>query len=977
MSILSKIFGDANKRTIEGYQPIVQKINELELVFERFSLEELRGKTAEFKQRLAEGEPLDDILPEAFAAVREAAKRTLGQRHFDVQLMGGITLHQGKIAEMRTGEGKTLVATLPAYLNALAGRGVHPVRSLARDEVASPEDRGAATSNGVHIVTVNDYLSRRDAAWMGQIYHLLGMNVGCLNHEMSYVYDPLHSEIQNSKFKIQNDNFKFKSEKENDKSRKLDEIRDETGAFRVVHEFLRPVTRREAYEADITYGTNNEFGFDYLRDNMAYELGQVAQTRGHNYAIVDEIDSILIDEARTPLIISAPDSDSTKLYETFAKIVPRLHENEDYNVDEKLKAVSITEKGIEKVESVLNLKNIYEEGGTRYVHHLEQALKAQILFHRDKDYVVKDGEVIIVDEFTGRLMPGRRWSEGLHQAIEAKEGVYVQKESRTYATITFQNYFRLYKKLTGMTGTAQTSAEEFHKVYKLDVVTIPTNKQMIRADLPDRIYKTEAGKFRAIVAEIKGRHLKGQPVLVGTAAIIKNELLSVHLNREGIPHKVLNAKNHEQEGEIIAQAGRLGAVTVATNMAGRGVDIMLGGHAPSKFKIQNSPKESLRDPTGQAKFKIEEDKLLNEEYKNWEEENKRVKELGGLHVIGTERHEARRIDNQLRGRSGRQGDTGSSQFFVSTEDELVRIFGGDRLKNLMDRLGVSEDDVIENRFVSRAIEQAQSKIEGNNFDIRKYVLEYDDVMNRHRTAIYSLRKEILGGEGVKDKINNYIHEHIDKIMQFHALSETGGYNTEEIAESVKTLMPMVGDLHAKLNEIAKPQELDLNSSNGPGKLSEFLHGLIDEVYIQREQQTGVESMRHIEKMVLLRVIDELWVDHLEQMEYLRDSVRLRAYGQRDPLVEYKIEGQKMFTQLQEAIGAQVAGLIFKVGFVQQPKTVAIEEKREDLAVSRSAVSKQMEQESSRPSNILDHARIGRNAPCFCGSGKKYKRCHGR
>ncbi len=897
MSLLSKIFGDANKRTVDGYKPIVQKINELEPMFERFSFDELRAKTQEFKRRFAEVESLDDLLPDAFAAVREASKRTLGQRHFDVQLLGGIALHQGKIAEMKTGEGKTLVATLPAYLNALSGR-------------------------GVHVVTVNDYLSRRDAVWMGQIFHALGLTVGCINHESSYVYDPLHKNEQKEEMP------------QSEKEERLDKERDTTGSFRVVHEFLRPVTRREAYEADITYGTNNEFGFDYLRDNMAYELGQIAQAKAHNYAIVDEIDSILIDEARTPLIISAPDSDSTKLYETFAKIVPRLHEREDYNVDEKLKAVSIAEKGIEKVESMLQLKNIYEEGGTRYVHHLEQALKAEILFHRDKDYVVKDGEVIIVDEFTGRLMPGRRWSEGLHQAVEAKEGVYVQKESRTFATITFQNYFRLYKKLAGMTGTAQTSAEEFHKVYRLDVVSIPTNKQMIRNDLADRIYKTETGKFRAIVAEIKDRHLKGQPVLIGTAAITKNELLSAYLNREGIPHKVLNAKNHEQEGEIIAQAGRLGAVTVATNMAGRGVDIILGGNPPDIVEAQ------------------------------------KVKELGGLHVVGTERHEARRIDNQLRGRAGRQGDTGSSQFFVSTEDELVRIFGGDRLKNLMDRLGVGEDDVIENRFISRAIEQAQSKIEGNNFDIRKYVLEYDDVMNKHRAAIYGLRKEVLELADVKEKTLNYLHDQIDKIVQFNISSEIdGGYNIEEISENIKAIVSVDGDLHARLNEIAKSQE--------PGQLLEFAHKLIDEAYLAREQQIGVEAIRYLEKIVLLRVIDELWVDHLEQMEYLRDSVRLRAYGQRDPLIEYKIEGQKMFNQLEEAIGAQVAGMIFKVGFVQQPKVVAVEEKHENLAADQSAFSKQMNQESNQEAVTSEHQKIGRNDPCPCGSGKKYKKCHGK
>jgi preprotein translocase subunit SecA len=960
MGIFSKILGDANKRAIEKLRPLVESINKLEPQFERFSFDELRAETEEFKKRLAEGESLDDILPEAFAAVREASKRTLGQRHFDVQLMGGIVLHQGKIAEMKTGEGKTLVATLPVYLNALTG-------------------------HGVHIITVNDYLSRRDTVWMGQIYHLLGLSVGCLNHEASYIYDPLHRDdrIQDSKIRNQNDNVKIKDEEENVRSKKLDEIRDTTGSFKVVHEFLRPVTRREAYEADITYGTNNEFGFDYLRDNMAYDLSQIVQVYpaksgeagarpvksspkefnrgeqfggagGHNFAIVDEVDSILIDEARTPLIISAPDAESTKLYETFAKIVPRLEENSDYNVDEKLRAVSVTEKGIEKVENLLGLKNIYEEGGTRYVHHLEQALKAHILFHRDKDYVVKNGEVIIVDEFTGRLMPGRRWSEGLHQAIEAKEGVYIQKESRTLATITFQNYFRLYKKLAGMTGTAQTSAEEFHKVYNLEVVTIPTNKPMIRVDLPDKIFKTETGKFKALAREIKERHLKGQPVLVGTVSITKNEILSALLEREGVPHKVLNAKNHEQEGEIIAQAGRIGAVTVATNMAGRGVDIILGGNPPD-------PAEALK-----------------------------IVKLGGLHVIGTERHEARRIDNQLRGRSGRQGDPGSSQFFVSTEDELVRIFAGERLKNLMERLGVGEDDVIENQLISRAIEQAQSKIEGNNFDIRKYVLEYDDVMNKHRTAIYQLRKEILESEGARERVISAIYHEIERIVDFHAavpLKQGVEADIEEIAESFKAMIPLEDNLRPRLREIA--------ASRDPGRLADFLKKIVDDAYLQREKQLGAETMRGLERILFLRVIDELWVDHLEQMEYLRDSVRLRAYGQRDPLVEYKIEGQKMFNQLQAAVNSQIANLIFKVSFIQKPTPAAVEEKREDwqLATSRGDVSSQMEQEASSRGSavsgpkvgqpVVAKVKVGRNDPCPCGAKKpdgrpvKYKHCHGK
>ena len=909
MPFLSKIFGDANARYIKSLQPTVDRINLLEKNFEKLSDTQLKEKTSEFRQRLngSPGEPLDDILPEAFAAVREASKRTLGQRHFDVQLMGGIALHRGNISEMKTGEGKTLVATLAAYLNAITGA-------------------------GVHVVTVNDYLSRRDAVWMGQIYNALGLTTGCINHEASYLYDFSHTD---------------KSE---------DKERDTEGSFKIVHEFLKPVTRREAYLADITYGTNNEFGFDYLRDNMAYEEAQMAQAKGHNFAIVDEVDSILIDEARTPLIISAPVEDSGKLYETFSKIVPRLVENEDYNVDEKLKAVSITEKGIEKVEKTLGLTNIYDEGGTRHVHHMEQALKAQILFKRDRDYVVNPsadgGEVIIVDEFTGRMMPGRRWSEGLHQPVEAKEGVKIEKESKTLATITFQNYFRLYKKLSGMTGTAQSSAEEFHKVYKLNSFVIPTNKPMVRKDLPDRIYKTEAGKFRAIVREIKEMHEKGQPVLVGTVSIEKNELLSAMLEREGISHNVLNAKQHEKEAEMHAQAGRQGAVTVATNMAGRGVDIILGGNPPSA------------------------------------DEASKAREGGGLHVIGTERHEARRIDDQLRGRAGRQGDPGSSRFFVSVEDELVRIFGGDKLKNLMDRLGVGEDDVIENRFVSSAIAQAQARIEGHNFDIRKYVLEYDDVMNKHREAIYRLRKEILSSESAKEIVLDYLRIQIRNLINFHtqghsewspgrALAGRGTlsdykWNTEEIGESLKALLPVGDEISAQLVETAKTGNKD--------ELIEFVIKKSEELYEIREKEMGAESagwrMRRLEKLVLLRTIDELWIDHIESMEYLRDSVRLRAYGQRDPLVEYKIEGQNMYNQLMMSVGAQTANLIFKVSFMEQPKMANIQEKRPDI-VGDSHKHQEITNEPAHRNTESSESKLGRNDPCWCGSKKKYKKCHGK
>ena len=827
LSNIFGIFGNANDRYLKSLQPTIMRINELEAGLKQLSDTELKAKTTEFKKRLVEGEPLDDLLPEAFAAVREASRRTLGQRHYDVQLIGGIVLHQGKIGQMRTGEGKTLVATLPVYLNALTGQ-------------------------GAHVVTVNEYLARRDAAWMGQIYNALGLTIGCMNHEASYLYDETHV------------------------TKAEDKERDTEGSFRVVHELLRPVGRREAYAADITYGTNNEYGFDYLRDNMAYSPEQMSQ-RQHHFAIVDEVDSILIDEARTPLIISAPDEDSGELYQTFAKLVPSLTEGEDYTVDIKDRNVSILESGIEKVEKSLGMANIYDEGGVRYVHHLEQALKAQVLQKRDQQYVIKDGEIIIVDEFTGRLMPGRRWSEGLHQAVEAKEGVKIQKESKTLATITFQNYFRLYKKLSGMTGTAQTSAEEFHKVYKLDVITIPTHKPLIRKDQPDRIYKNEAGKFRAIVNEIRTRHESGQPVLVGTVSIERNEYLSLLLQREGIQHTMLNAKNHEREAEIIAQAGRLGGVTIATNIAGRGVDIILGGN-PSVA-----------------------------------EESAKVRQAGGLHVIGTERMEARRIDDQLRGRAGRQGDPGSSQFFVSTEDELVRRFGGDRLKNIMNRLGVAEDDAIENRMVSSAIQQAQARIEGHNFDIRKYVLEYDDVMNKQRETIYSLRRQALLENKSQDVITEWLGQ--DEETKFK--------------------------------------------------------------YAAREQELGEEQIRMLEKLVLLRVIDELWVDHLTAMDYLRSSVSLRAYGQRDPLAEYKVEGQRMFAELMVTIKAQVIEMVFKASIAPMPqKPQNITEGRaniESASLGESAMEKEMK--NSEPQQN-DHKELGRNDPCWCGSNKKYKKCHG-
>lgn len=810
MSILNKIFGDSNKKHVKTLEPIVKKINSLEPEIDKLSPEQLKEKTRELRENLAKEQTLDDILPVAFALVREAGKRTLGQRHFDVQLMGGIVLHKGKIAEMRTGEGKTLTATLPIYLNALEGK-------------------------GVHVVTVNDYLAKRDMVWMGQIYNALGLSVGCITHEGGFVYD------------------------ENYKNKEEDKERDTVGGFKVVEDYLRPIAKKEAYNADITYGTNHEFGFDYLRDNMIYELGHQVQ-REHNFAIVDEVDSILIDEARVPLIISGQAEDATEKYRQFSKVVSPLVKEEDYTIDEKLKAVHFTESGQNKIVKSLG-SDPWQENDIATTHQLESALKAKTLFLKDRDYVVKNGEVIIIDEFTGRMLPGRRWSSGLHQAVEAKEGVAVQPESNTLATITFQNYFRLYKKLAGMTGTALTSAEEFDKVYKLDVVSIPTHRPMIRKDFQDKIFKTEEGKFKAVVKEIKELHKRGQPVLVGTRSVEKNEYLGKILEIEGIPHQILNAKNHEKEGQIIAQAGKKESVTIATNMAGRGVDIVLGGNPSS------------------------------------EEESKLIKELGGLFVIGTERHDARRIDNQLRGRSGRQGDTGSSQFFVSAEDDLMRIFGGDRIKSLMTTLNMPDDEPIQVGMISKALESAQAKIEGFNFDARHHLLEYDDVMNKHREIIYKKRRAIL---------------------------ENSDLRTQILEIFVKV-------------------------------------GVKKEDFEKKEKEIGEENMRQLEKFVSLRVIDTLWQEHLSNMEHMRDSVRLRAYGGHDPLIEYKNEGRKLFQRMLDEIDVTIADNIMKAHMQTQSAPRA----RAELANNSSEKTRNTARE------------IGRNDPCPCGSGKKYKKCHGK
>ena len=823
MSIIKQIkalFSSADNRTIAKWAGTIDKINSFESELTSIADTDFKDRTASLKERLAEGETLDSILPEAFALVREASRRTLGKRHYDVQLIGGLALHLGNIAEMRTGEGKTLVATLPAYLNALTG-------------------------NGVHIITVNDYLSRRDAVWMAPVYSLLGLSVGVINGQnTSYIYDPTQET---------------KEEKESD-----------LNTFKVQYEFLRPSSRKDAYLADITYGTNNEFGFDYLRDNLVTSVNAMVQ-RGHHYAIVDEVDSILIDESRTPLIISSATDEAEDLYHTFAKISKNLKETEDYTVDEKLRAISLTDQGITHAEELLGISDIYTEKGIKYVHHLETAIRARALYQNNKDYIVKDGEVIIVDAFTGRLQPGRRWSEGLHQAIEAKEGMKIEKETRAVASITFQNYFRFYKKLSGMTGTAETSKEEFFKVYGIDVIVVPTHRVINRKDHNDLIYQTEKAKLKAVAEKVKELNRNGQPVLIGTVSIEKNELLSAYLTDAGIAHTILNAKNHEREGEIIANAGRLGAVTIATNMAGRGVDIALGG----------------------VPFNTE--------------QYEKVRALGGLFVLGTERHEARRIDNQLRGRSGRQGDTGETAFFVSLEDDLMRIFGSDRIKSMMEKLGVPEDQPIENSFITNTLESAQAKIEGFHFDARKHTLEYDNVMNHQRKVVYDRRRMMLTGEQA---------------------------DLEAFLES----------LYGEYPDLA-------------------------EVVSEKRAATGDTPFFETLRRIALHTTDTLWVEHLETMEYTRSSVNLRAYGQREPLIEYKKEGLRLFKEMEAMFREQVVSFIktLHVEMVENP--IAEIPATQDLILN-----------SDNGGDVLprkQEPKLGRNDPCYCGSGKKFKNCHGK
>ncbi len=904
--LIEKLVGSYSDRELKRIRPIADKVMALEEEYSALSDEALKGKTAEFRARLEQGETLDDLLPEAFATVREASWRVLGMKHFYVQILGGIILHQGRIAEMKTGEGKTLVSTLPAYLNALSGK-------------------------GVHIVTVNDYLAKRDSEWMGKVFKYLGLTVGLVIHDVA------------------------------------------------------PQDRKASYEADITYGTNNEFGFDYLRDNMVIYKEQMVQ-RGQNFAIVDEVDSILIDEARTPLIISGAGDKSTELYQVVDRFVKTLsaHKvaetdskqsyediNADYLIDEKAKTATLLKSGIEKAERAFNVENLSDPENMTLSHHINQALKANGTMARDRDYVVKDGQIIIVDEFTGRMMFGRRYSDGLHQAIEAKERVKVERESKTLATITFQNYFRLYSKLSGMTGTALTEESEFREIYKLDVIVVPTNKELARKDLSDAVYKTENGKFHAVVDQVKECHEKGQPVLVGTVTIEKSEQLSNMLKRNGIKHEVLNAKFHEKEAEIIAQAGKLGAVTIATNMAGRGTDIMLGGNAEfmakHEMKRREYSDEMILEATGFGETDNEEilearktfSELLAKYKAEIAPEAEKVREAGGLYIIGTERHESRRIDNQLRGRAGRQGDPGSSKFFISLGDDLMRLFGSDRVKGLVDTLGLDETEAIENKMLTGAIETSQKRVEGRNFDIRKHVLQYDDVMNQQREIIYTQRQRVLNGDSVKD----YIYKMIDDFTDEAILRYTGeeedpeGWNIQGLLEFLEGIYLPEGAVSFTESDIS-----ELNKEY----LKKTLTDAAKEYYAQREAEFGEETMREIERVALLRVVDSKWIDHIDAMEQLKSGISLRAYGQRDPVVEYKFEGFDMFEEMIAAIREDTLKLIYHAK-IEKP-------------VERVQVAKPIEPAgdgTTKPAQRKASDKVGRNDPCPCGSGKKYKKCCGQ
>jgi preprotein translocase subunit SecA len=902
--ILQKVVGTKNERELKRLKPIVERINALEPSMQKLSDAELQRKTIEFKERLEKGESLDSLLPEAFAVVRETARRVLGMRHFDVQLMGGLVLHQGKIAEMKTGEGKTLVATLPAYLNALTGK-------------------------GVHIVTVNDYLAKRDAEWMGPIYRFLGLTVG-------YITSGMDNE-----------------------------------------------ERKKAYLCDITYGTNSEFGFDYLRDNMKYSLEDMVQ-RGHYYAIIDEVDSILIDEARTPLIISGPSEESTDLYYYVDEIVRKLKKDVHFTVDEKSKSAHLTEEGIAECERLLGIKNLYHPRYVRLVHHINQALRAHHLFKRDVDYVVKDGKVIIVDEFTGRLMPGRRWSDGLHQAIEAKERLRIEAENQTLAMITIQNYFRMYEKLAGMTGTAETEAAEFKEIYNLDVVVIPTHKPMIREDLPDLVFRTLKEKFERVVQEIEENYSKGRPVLVGTTSIEKSEILSRMLKKKKIPHQVLNAKHHEKEAQIIAQAGRSHAVTIATNMAGRGVDILLGGNPEGLAKMQienegydvsqiperdwyealNMAREG-KDPT--TKYPERWAQVLYEKVLECQKDAEKVRALGGLYIIGTERHESRRVDNQLRGRSGRQGDPGASRFFLSLEDDLLRLFGSDKIKAFIDKLGLPEGEPLEHPWLSKAIEQAQKKVEAYHFDIRKHLLEYDDVMNMQREVIYSQRKEILKSKSIKDWILSLIDETCEELVEETILSERN-LQPEEVEALVKRYQEV----------FATPLKLPENLTT-KSEILTYLQDFTKQKYEERERNIGSDLMRNLENYFLLTTIDNLWKEHLLMLDHVKESVGLRGYGQKNPLQEYKKEAYHLFVSLMKRIRETTLSYLFRIELREEAEKVQemvleegeIDESRLEFA------KKDVFAEEEKKNQPIKTEKVGRNDPCPCGSGKKYKKCCGR
>jgi preprotein translocase subunit SecA len=926
-AVLKKIFGTKHERDVKRAMPVVAQINALEPSLQSLDDAALRGKTDELRKRLADGAAVDDVLSEAFAVCREAARRTLGMRHFDVQLIGGMVLHQGKIAEMATGEGKTLVATLPAYLNALGGK-------------------------GVHIVTVNDYLAKRDAQWMGPLFHALGLSVGIIQHEASFTYDPAYS----------------------------------TADIRMTS--LRPIDRRTAYHCDITYGTNNEFGFDYLRDNMRFSLDELVQRHLH-YAIVDEVDSILIDEARTPLIISGPAEESTELYYKIDRIIPRLkraativegklseieeQRDGDYIVDEKSKAVSLTEQGIASCERLLNVDNLYDPQHITMLHHVQQALRAHALYKRDVDYVVNDGEVIIVDEFTGRMMPGRRWSDGLHQAVEAKENVRIERENQTLATITFQNYFRMYDKLAGMTGTAETEAEEFAKIYKLDVTVIPTNRPLLRVNAPDVVYKTEREKFDAVAKDIITRNEKGQPVLVGTVSIEKSEAVSKLLKKRGVKHEVLNAKYHEREAEIVAQAGRAGAVTIATNMAGRGTDILLGGN-PDFLSKEILRKRGLDPVTASADERAT---ALAEARRITEPEHERVVALGGLHIIGTERHESRRVDNQLRGRSGRQGDPGSSHFYLSLEDDLLRIFGSQRIQRIMERLGMEEGEPIEHRLVTRAIATAQKRVENHNFEIRKHLLEYDDVMNKQREIIYGMRRQILDGESQAETIGEWMEDLVGETID--------GYASEAAHVEDWDLGGLTEALHRQFDlKIAPAQYEEVVSHEG---LEHLVGEAVKERYAERERELGEDLMRALERHEMLLVIDTQWKDHLLSIDHLKEGIGLRGYGQRDPLTEYKKEAFDLFQDMVERVKGAVVERLFKVQVVRDapmdlPAVTAWADARESRgelpSQAGAAASIPAARPAPRPAAVPrtpTGEKLGRNDPCYCGSGKKYKKCH--